>query len=41
MVISTPHKKMLCIPMRSVEPNVLPDVQAMLLAGTKPAMYGE
>ena len=37
MVVSTPHKKMLCIPMRSVEPNVLPDVQAMLLAWTRPA----
>lgn len=36
MVLTTPQKRMLCIPMRSVEPSVLPDVQAMLLAGTMP-----
>lgn len=36
MVLTTPQKRMLCIPLRSVEPSVLPDVQAMLLAGTQP-----
>lgn len=36
MVLTTPEKRMLCIPLRSVEPNVLADVQAMLLAGTQP-----
>lgn len=31
------HKgKMAILPIRSVEPGVLPEVQAMLLAGTKP-----
>lgn len=37
MVLTTPKKQMLAIPLRSVEPSVLPDVQAMLMAGTLPA----
>ena len=36
MVLFTPDEKLFPIPMRAVEPSVLPDVQAMLIAGTMP-----
>lgn len=36
MVLFTPDGKLFTIPMRAVEPSVLPDVQAMLMAGTMP-----
>lgn len=36
MMIFTEDKKVIGIPMRSIEPNVIADVQAMLIAGTQP-----
>lgn len=37
LLLTTPKNKMLAIPLRSIEPAVLPDVQAMLVAGTQPS----
>ena len=36
IILTTPDGKMLILPLRSVEPNVLPEVQAMIVAGTRP-----
>lgn len=36
MVLFADEERMLCIPLRAVEPAVLPDVEAMLLAGCRP-----
>ena len=36
MVLFAPQQKMVAIPLRAIEPAVLADVQAMLLAGTVP-----